>query len=222
MLISSSQVLRVYAYTLQHQSARDALVQVRPILSPRGSVEEQPGSNTVVVRDVRVVITRVAAALVAFDRPLENLRLDIRVVRAGPHQEPSRAGLQADAEMPPEMLGRLKGFLRYEDYQVMAQAAVTSREGEQVTYSLGEHYDVSFRLGSVMAEQRLKLSDFRIVKKPQRGTNKGRRLEPRELIRATLNLWIDKPFALVLARDDERQEALMVAISCRRETEPSP
>ena len=63
----------------------------------------------------------------------------------------------------------------------------------------------------------MKLEGFRIVKQVENPTNKGRRLEPRELFHATLNLWIDRPFNLVLAQDESRQEALMVAISCRRE-----
>ena len=38
-----------------------------------------------------------------------------------------------------------------------------------------------------------------------------------ELFHATLNLWIDRPFSLVLAQSESRQEALVVAISARRE-----
>ncbi|MEM9592860.1 MAG: hypothetical protein AAGD06_01260 [Acidobacteriota bacterium] len=218
--------LRVYAHSLLHRPAADALPVVRPILSPRGAVEEQPGRNTLVIRDTRTVISKVAAALVAFDQPPEALRLDIRVVRAGPRPakiSPPEDDLEAGSdELPPDLLARIKTLLRYEDYRILAEASVSSREGEEVTYSLGDHYDVSFRLGNVLARQRLKVEDFRIAKKVPGATNKGRRLEPRELFHATLNLPIDKPFTLVIAQDEVRQEALLVAISCQRETEAAP
>jgi hypothetical protein len=212
--------LRVYAYTFKHHSAQDALTQVRNKLSPFGTVEEQPATNTLVIRDIPVNVERLIPFLKELDLPPEELRFDIRIIRAGPKAE--GAAQTTELELPTEMVNKLRRLLRYDDYRVLAQAGVTSREGEEVTYALGEGYSVSFSPGSLVAGQdqargRLKLRDFRILKDVPNPSDKGRRLEPRKLFHATLNLWIDRPFNLVLTQDDERQEALMVVISCQRE-----
>lgn len=219
---------QVYAYTLRHQPAHEALAQIRDLLSEEGTVEVQPGGNTLVLRDYRTRIARVVPVLESFDHPPQNLRFDIRIVRAGPRRN-AREKAAAMVPGPPgetesglseQLEKRLRSFLRYDEYQVLARAAMTSREREEVTYALGSTYSVSFRPGAVMdgrSGQRLKLEGFRIHKNVDSPTNKGRRLEPEELFHATLNLWVDRPFSLVLAQDDERQEALLIAISCRRE-----
>lgn len=217
--------MRVHAYTLSHRMAREALPLVRPFLSPSGTVEEQPGSNTLVIRDVGTVIGRIVPVLERFDQPPEDLRFDIQIVRAGPQRGGGISPPQAEEEtfeLSGEVAERLRELLRYDSYQVLAEAAVTSSEGQRVTYSLGQSYSVSFRLGTILGGsqangERLRLEDFRIVKHVRNPSNKGRQLEPQELFRATLNLWIDRPFNLVLTQDTARQEALMVAISCRRE-----
>lgn len=223
---------QVYAYTLKHQPVREAVTLVRPYLSAAGTVEEQARGNTLVIRDTPAALARIRPVLEGFDRPPQDLRFDIQIIRAGPKRqvvspptdEPETDGLSE------ELVKRLRDLLRYDDYRVLAEAAVTSKEGEEVTYSLGQSYSVSFRLGSVLGSstqpssaaarpERLKLQDFRILRHAGSSANKGRQLEPRELFHATLNLWIDRPLNLVLAQDESSQEALMIAISCRRETE---
>jgi hypothetical protein len=217
----------VYAYTLKHQPAHEALAHIRPLLSPEGTVEVQPQGNTLVIRDRKTHIARILPVLRSFDHPPQDLRFDIRIVRAGPSRQvisPPLLPAPADGGLPADLLARLRELLRYDDYQVLASAAMTSREGDDVVYSLGSAYSVSFRPGTVLAGpagQRLKLEDFRIRKQVENPTDKGRRLEPQELFHATLNLWIDRPFSLVLTQDESRREALVVAISCRREPGPS-
>ena len=46
------------------------------------------------------------------------------------------------------------------------KAAVSSFEGEAVDYSLGPDYSVSFTIGSLMAQRRLQMEDFRIIERP--------------------------------------------------------
>ena len=214
--------VRVYAHTFDHRPAHEALAEIRPLLSENGTVEVQPGDNTLVVRDTPETIERVEELLTAFDRPPEDLRFDIQIVRAGPSNGISPP-MPPDNALPTEVVERLRELLRYEQYQVLAQAGVTSSEGQEVTYSLGQSYSVSFRLGAVQVEgegtERLRLEDFRILQNASPNPNKGRRLEPKELFRATLNLWVDRPFNLVLPQSSSGREALMVAISCHRETD---
>src|SRR6201999_1823572 len=46
------------AYTLRHQRASDAVALVYPLLSRKGTVELQPGGNTLVIRDVQSALNR--------------------------------------------------------------------------------------------------------------------------------------------------------------------
>lgn len=211
--------LQVYAFTLRHQRVADAANMVRLRLTPRGTVEEQPGANSLVVRDVSTSIDQVRRLLEAFDVPPEQIRFDIQVVQAGP----KRAVISppgTEGALDEELAARLRGLLRYEEFRVLAQTALTSSAGEKVEYALGDDYDVAFRLVSVIENKRVKLEGFRVVRKPPRSTDKSRRLPPQQLFQATLNLWLDKPFTLVLTQDDAKKEALMIAISCRREKAP--
>ena len=216
---SSESRLQVYAYTLKHQQAHEALVLVSPLLTARGTVEVHPGGNTLVIRETGPVIARISSLLTDFDHPPEKLRFDIQIVRASP----KRSGVgppqpePPNVELPEERASRLRELLRYDVYRILAEAGVSSMEGEDVTYSLGQSYSVSFRPGAVIDGKRVKLEGFKILKHVKNPSNKGRQLEPRELFHATLNLWLDRPFNIVLAQDESRQEALMVAISCRRE-----
>lgn len=217
--VPGASALQVYAFTLRHQGLGEAATMVRLRLTPRGTVEEQPGANTLVVRDVPTSIDQIRRLLEAFDVPPEQIRFDIRVVQAGPKRgvisPPS-----AEVALDEELAARLRGLLRYEDFRVLAQAGLSSRAGEQVEYALGDDYDVAFRLVSVVEGKRVKLEGFRVTRRPPRSVDKSRQLPPQQLFQATLNLWLDKPFTLVLTQDEARREALMIAISCRREKAP--
>jgi len=211
--------MAVYAYTLKHQPAHEALALIRPLLTLRGTVEVQPGDNTLVIRETRPALIRLTRLLAELDHPPGDLRFDIRIVRAGPKRNViSPPEPEGPGPLSEELAARLRELLRYDYYRVLAEACVTSREGEDVTYALGQAYTVSFRAGTLLAGQRVKLENFRILKQVKNPSDKGRQLKPRELFHATLNLWLGRPFNLVLAQDESRQEALMVAISCRRES----
>ena len=67
----------VLAYTLEHQPAHEALMQIRRLLSLAGTVEVQPGGNTLVIRDRRTVLARIAPVLEAFDHPPQDLRFQV-------------------------------------------------------------------------------------------------------------------------------------------------
>ena len=220
---SDASGLRVYAHTFQHRQTGEMLSLVRPLLSARGTVEEQPGSNTLVIRDRPDVIAEIVPLIQALDHPAEDVRLEIHVLRAGPYRptpiSPSTPPQTLDSSgLPPELVERLRRLLRYDDYQVLARAGMSSKEGEDVTFELDPRYSVSFRLGTVMAQQRLRLENFRFFRQPPASADKSRRLEPEQLFHATLNLWQERPFALVLSQNHQLGEALMVAISWHRES----
>lgn len=223
--------LKTHAYSLKFQRTEDALSLIRPLLSPQGTVEEQPGGNTLVLRDTPAVLERLIPVLRAFDKAPRDVRLTIQVVKAGPQRAlvspPDSPSSKLNAALPPELIDRLRGLLRYDEYEVLAEARLTSKEGEDVTYSLGGSYNMSFRLGNVFEDKRLKLDGFRISKQVQSPTNKGRQLPPRDLFHASLNLRLDRLFTLVLAEPSatdgaKQDEALMVAITCRFEEDTEP
>src|SRR3954465_11411347 len=63
--VAGSVVLQ--AYTLRHQRASEAVALVYPLLSRKGTVELQPGGNTLVIRDVPAALNRIAPVLRNFD-----------------------------------------------------------------------------------------------------------------------------------------------------------
>lgn len=209
--------LEIYAHTFRYRDAAMASGLVGHKLSPRGTVEVQPGANTLVVRDIASILERIKPILVDFDQPPTKVRLELRVVKAGPKSVVSPPAPEAEG-LSPELLAKLRSLLRYDTYEVLAEAAVAPLEGESVDYSLGPDYSVSFTLGTVMAQRRLHVENLRIVERLS--SDKGRGVEPQQLFQADLNLWLGRPLLLVLTRDDERQEALLVAVTGTVESAP--
>jgi hypothetical protein len=204
--------LQVYAYTFRHKDAAEALPLIRPLLTERGTIELQPGGNTLVVRDTLAALGRIQPALRAFDQPPRELRIEIMIVRAATTPHPT-----VGAEQLPEWLEeKLRGLLRWDYYTLLARSGLDTREDQAVTHEVGQLYGLSFRPGTLMAGERLKLHDFRIWR--MTGEDAGDRDGPgREnpLLEATLNLWLGKPKVLGLASSESSDRALMVVLTCR-------
>jgi hypothetical protein len=204
-------VLVLHAYTLKHQRASDALPLVHPLLSERGTVELQPSDNTLVIRDSAGALSRILPVLRSFDHAPRALRAEIMIVRA------SRSAVSPPmnhSDLPEELTRRLRKILLYDNYDLEAQAQLQPIEGESVTYEIGEGYQVSFRLGTVLPDHRVRLADFEV----------GRHLPRRaaqEFLHTNLNLWLDQTMSLGLAKSEESREALMVVLTIR-ESERRP
>lgn len=203
--------LVLHAYTFKHRKASDAVSVVYPLLSRRGTVELQPASNTLVIRDSSAALTRIVPALRAYDHPSRPLTLEIWIVRA----ERSRisGGPPPRSDLPEALTRRLRALLPYDVYEVQAQAQLGSWEGQAITYVLGGEYEVSFRLGTVLAdragERRVRLSDLRILRRSDE------RRTPAQLIHTNLTLPIAQTTTLGLARTEQSPEALMVLLTLR-------
>ncbi|HEX5760031.1 MAG TPA: secretin N-terminal domain-containing protein [Thermoanaerobaculia bacterium] len=198
--------LYVHAYTLKHQRAADALMLIHPLLSPRGTIELQPVGNTLVVRDTLAGLARVVPVLRGFDRPARPLRIEVHVVHASRLRSPAQAVSPALPEPPPELVQRLKALLSYEFFELVAQARVGGLEGQSVTYEIGGGFEVSFRLGTVMPNRRIRLTDFRILRR-------GRQRAGQTLLHTHLTLTLDQTVALALAKNEASPEALMVVLT---------
>ncbi len=199
--------LVVHAVTLRHQPAASALALVHPLLSERGSVQLQPGGNTLVVRDTAAVVERVAGLLRDFDHPAQRLTIHIQVVRAGDGGNGGR--------LDQELLDRLRELLRYDSYRVVAAAELEAREGERVSYELGEEYQILFQLGTLMSGERIKLQGFEVIRR--RGVP-----EPRRLLHTQVNLLLERPMILGLAKNESSRRALLLVLTCRLAGDRSP
>lgn len=193
----------LHAYALKYRRAGEAVALVSPLLSRDGTVELQPGSNTLVIRDTAAALGRILPVLRSFDHPARPLTLELYIVRAS-RSEVSPAVPRSD--LPDPLTQRLRSLLTYDIYEVQAQAQLASFEGQAVTYALADDYKVSFRLGTLFGDQRVKLSDFRIVRRTDR------RSPGAALIHTNLNLRLDQTLSLGLARSEASREALMVVM----------
>ena len=200
----------VRAYTFQHQRAGEALALVSRLLSPRGAVELQPAGNTLVIRDVQARIDRIMPVLRNFDQPPRPLRVEIFVVRA------SKTVVSPQvyrSDLPEVLTQRLRDLLGYHVFEKQAQAQLSGVEGQSVVYELGAEYKVSFRFGTLQDGQRTKLVNFRISRRSD-----GR--PEATLLHAHLNLWLDKPLSLGLAKNEQSREALMLVLTLREGDAP--
>lgn len=196
--------IRVQAYTFQHQPASEALSLVRPLLSPAGTVELQPGGNTLVIRDVQRVIDGVLLELRKFDHLPHPLKLEIQLLEAS-----KKPPVTADSpELPAWLVKRLGELLRYNSYRLLGQAGLITREGEDVNYRLGRDFLVDFTVGTVMEDKRLKLLRFKVVKRDDAARQ--------QLFYGHLSLWLDQTLTLVLARQESSDTSLVVAVTCNQ------
>lgn len=135
----------------------------------------------------------------------EDLHFDIRVLQAD--------DASPGDELPADIAETLRGALRYDDYRVLAEASGTTRQGENVSYKLGGRFEVSFKLAE--AGDQLKLDGFRVTRQ---SADKSRRLPPREIFNATVDLQMDEPLIVLT----DREEPLVIAITCRPVQEVAP
>lgn len=199
--------LVLHAFTLRNRPATEAVQLVFPLLTKRGTVELQPATNTLVIRDTAAALSRIIPALEGYDHPPRPLSLEIQIVRA---MRSPVSGAPVQSDLPEPLTAKLHALLPYDVYQGQAQARLSSREGEAVTYALGGEYEVSFRLGTIVEGQRVRLSSFRILRRTEEHRAGA------ALIHTNLILPLGQTTCFVLARTEESREALMVVLTLRR------
>lgn len=205
--------IAVHAYKLQHQNASEALMLIHSLLSPRGTVELQKEGNTLVVRDTVASLAKVVAVLHNFDRPALPLRLELYVVRASRQRVSGHPG---SAALPAELVRRLRGLLPYEAYDVEGQAQLASAEGQNVTYEIGSGLEVSFRLGAVDGDGKIRLQGFRIVRRL------GRDGPAKPIAQYDLTATLDQPTTVGLTKSEASPEALILVLKVRLDPTARP
>lgn len=205
-----SERLALHAHTLRHRSAAEAEQMVRGMLSAHGSVSVQEGGNTLVVRDTVSSLAGITEALRRFDQGVRTLRLELMVVRA--YRTTVSPGPIAST-VPQELVQRLRRFLSYDVYDLVAEAELPTREGETVTYEVGAGYTVRFRVGELSDDGRVKLHDFRLTRRGREGP----------MIHTNLILFLDKTYSLGFSKSADSPTALMLVITGHRgEPETAP
>jgi hypothetical protein len=207
----SPEEISVWAYTFKYQRSEEAVSLVYPLLSPQGTVEFQRAGNTLVVHDTQAAIKRIMPVLRSFDHPARPLRLDVVVVRAS--RAPAVSPQVQRSDLPDWLTKRLHDLLKYDIFEVQAQAQLAGLEGQRVEYELGPEYRVGFRFGTLLQDQRLKLANFRIA----------RRVEGRpesNLLQSTLTIGLDQTISFGLARSESSREALMLVLTLKDDESP--
>ncbi|HVS16373.1 MAG TPA: hypothetical protein VMV46_20865 [Thermoanaerobaculia bacterium] len=202
------ETLVVHAHAMEHQPAREALPLIETLLSPAGSLELRTATNTLVIRDRASVIERIQPVLREFDHPPRQLTLEIFLVEAS---RPPAGGGGGGDELPESLARGLGRMLQFNRYRLLGQGVLEAREGDHVSYALGGGYEVSFRIGTLLAGQRLRLRGFQISR---RGGEVAR-----SLLHADLNLNVERMYVLSVARDESSDSGLVVAVSCTPEVD---
>lgn len=197
----------LYAYTLKHQRADEALSVVRPLLSNLGTLELRPKDNTLVVRDTSAALARIVPALKDYDRPPRELAIEVTIVHA---KRASFSPLVQEETLAPDLAKRLKLLLPYSTYRVLASTTLHTLEGEDVIYELAEGFGVSFRPGTVKSTanhglEQVRLSGFQVTRWVDGAE--------RRLLSTTMSLRLDQPTALTLAGSEGSNTALVVVLT---------
>lgn len=198
----------LYAYTLRHQPARDAFEFVQRMLSAEGKISLRSGTRTLEIRDSPEVIEQVGAFLRSFDHPPLTVRFELLIVQA--ITLPVSPQPQDSSEIPAELVSEWRKVLAYQSYRLLARAELEPRENEEVTYEMADGYRVSFRLGTLLANRRIKLHNLRLA----RGDTRGKTSAERELIHTTLTPWVGRPMTLGIPQSDADRTALMLVVIC--------
>lgn len=203
--------LQVYAYTFRRRRAADARELVESLLSSRGRMEVQEASNTLVVRDSVAAITRIVPVLRNFDRAPREVRVQVMIVRAA--RLPRGDGHRV-ADVPPWLKSRLQESLPWEHFDLLAEASFSADEGQRVTHELSGGYGVGFEIGLVSGRQ-VKLEGVEIWRHRASPSEVSDTIIQR-LMRADLNLRLDQPTALTLAKSAASDRGLVLVLICRR------
>jgi hypothetical protein len=192
--------LALHAYAFKYRQASEAVRLVYPLLSQGGTVELQPATNTLVIRDTNAALNRILPVLHTFDHPLRPVIMDLYIVRASRSQVSPPV---ARSNLPDTITRKLRALFTYDSFEVQAQAQLSSVEGQSVTYAVADDYRVTFRNGALSADQQLSLGDVHILRRTSRRAMVPLAYYP------TVSLRLDQPTTLGLAKSEASPEALL-------------
>ena len=192
-----------HAFTLQHQRADDALEWMQNEMSPQGTIELQRATNTLVLRDRSSVLEHLLALLRDFDHPRRQIEFEIFILEAS-----RRGSGDPRSELPAQLTDELGNWLAFTSYRLLGEGRFEATEGEDVRYEMGAEFRLSFRVGTVLLDRRLKLYGVEIER------SRSAVLDER-VFNGHLNVWVGKPLVLALPYRDSDASGLVVAVTVR-------
>jgi hypothetical protein len=199
----AGKALSVRTFQFKFKEADKAAAVIKPLVSADGSMSIQPSSNALVVTDHPDNLKAIAAALLQYDAPARNVRLNVRLVGAG------RVAVPSSAEPPVELkdIATELSLLRFNSFERLGEAELQGKEGEPGLVDMGA-YRAEFKFGEYdPASDTIKLNDFRLS-----------RLQNDQLVqlyKASLNLKLGRT-VIVGATKPQGQRALLVVVVARR------
>ena len=201
----------VQTFKFKFKSADRAATVISSLMSSEGSVSIQPGSNVLVVTDLRENMEQIAAALDSYDLPSREFKLEIRLVAAG--RVPGRS-----PEVPEdlkEIAGKLSGVLRFNSFEPLGTLDVNGKEGDEVRSDVNSHYHADFVIGEFDPVSRtVQLSDFKLSR--YETSLESQKRERNQVLETTLNLKVGQTVVLGASRLPDSNRALMLIVIARQ------
>ena len=194
----------VKVFVLKYKRVEEAALLIRPHLSPSASVTLAQGLNAMTVTDREDNLKTIAKVLAGFDTPPRGFTIAVKLVRA-------RADVPAGS-LPREIGGlgaKLKALFQFNDYTLIDSAVLRGTEGQEVSYRLGDDYQISFTIGRSSFGEVLMLSPIVLsrMKKSEQG-----RLAPVQLYKTTMPIELNQTLVVGASRDESSKNALILVL----------
>lgn len=208
--LAADQEVRVFP--LRFRSAEEAVVLVKPLLSPAGSLALQGSANALTVRDEPAVLRRVAEALEGWDVAPQAYRIRIRLLMASsPTPAPGRASPLIEG-----MGAEISQLFSFTSYQEIDTLQVTASDGAVVEAVAGERYHLRFMVrGAAHDTERIHLNQFELARR-ERSVEGQDRLHV--LLRSSvMSLKEEQELVVALARSEAPNRGLFLVVWAQRE-----
>jgi hypothetical protein len=213
-LLAGSASAEIRAFLCRYHPAREAAAIAEPLLSHDGTLEIQPGQNTIVIHDRPEVLQRVAGALAAWDAAPGQYRVRLRLIMAS--TTPPQPGKPV-----PRLTGlgsELVGLFNFSSYDEIDSLEVTAGDGSTMETTIGKVYRVKMGLRAMPGNAtRLRLAPFELTRRE--GLEKGLEVN-RPVLKSTVSLKVGQTGILIAASSEGAKRALIVVLSAELETAP--
>lgn len=202
----------VHVFVLKHKRVEEAALLIRPHLSDSASVTLTQRLNAMTVTDREENLKTIGRVIAEFDLPPRGFSFAIKLVRA-------RADVPAGS-MAQEIGGlgaKLKAMFQFKDYTLIDSAVLQGVEGRQVSYKLGDDFQVSFFIAPVGSGDELMLSPFALgrLKKNEQGKSI---VVP--LYRTAIPVTLNQTLVLGASKEESSKNALILILLAQEMPRP--
>jgi type II/III secretion system protein len=194
--------LSVRPFQFKHKEADKAAAIIKPLLSPEGTMNIQPATNTLVITDHPDNLKAIVSALGQYDTEPVAVQLSVRLVSAG--------RVEGVARVPEELkdvAAKLR-MLRYNSLENLGSATVDTREGQSGMIELQSGYRADFRVGEFdPVTKSVQIIDFKLsrVQKDQLA----------DVLKTTLNLKVGVTHILAATKSAGSDRAVMLVVTAK-------